>query len=78
MHNNKMGYAGRGRTSGVYVKNIQDFKIIKITQRPSYKLIDHTSCPIPRCKGHCSEVKTYAPLNHETARYPLNKPKIFL
>ncbi len=25
------------------VKNMQDFKIIKITQRHSYKLIDHTS-----------------------------------
>ncbi len=26
-----------------YVENIQDFKIIKITQHHSYKLIDHTS-----------------------------------
>ncbi len=26
-----------------YVKIIQDFKIIKITQRHNYKLIDHTS-----------------------------------
>ncbi len=29
-----------------HVKNIQNFKIIKITQRHSYKLIDHTSCKL--------------------------------
>ena len=38
-----------------YVKNMQDFKIIKITQCHGYKLIAHTPCHITRFCHHSSK-----------------------